>query len=153
LLTLLHIQIIIDAVFFMAILILLWQLKVSIAKNNPLPGSTAIEDLKKIMTESREYADEFMTAIEENKSALHKLTRQMDDKAKHLMSLLEEAEKTAKRIEYCREQSLTSTKGKYDDVLKMIQQGMNLEEITKKSGFSEGEVNLVKELSKSRPDQ
>jgi hypothetical protein len=154
LLTLLHFQIIIDAVFFIVILILLWQLKRSVAKNHPLANDSAIQDLKKIMAESREFADEFMAAIEENKSALYKLARQLDDKAKHLMALLDEAERSTKRIESCRESSLpASTKGKYDDVLKMIQQGMSLEEVARKSGFTEGEINLVMELSRARTDE
>ena len=153
-LTLLHLQIIIDAAFFVVILILLRQLKMSIARNHPLANGSTIQDLKKIMTESREFAGEFMMAIEENKTAFNKIASQLDDKAKKLEILLEEAEKSIKRIESYREKSApASSKDRYDEVIKMIQQGMSREEVVKKSGITEGEVNLVIELARTRTDQ
>lgn len=152
--TLLHLQIIVDAVFFAVILILLWQLKRSIAKSQPHANGASIQELKKIMAESREFAGEFMTAVEDNKSAIHTLARQLDDKAKRLMALLEEAERSIKKLESCREKSApVSTKEKYDDIIKMIEQGMSLEDVAKKSGVTEGEISLVMELVRTRSDK
>ena len=154
LLTLLHLQIIIDAVFFIVILILLRQLKMSISKKRSAVNGSTIQDLKKIVMESREFAGEFMTAIEENKTAFHKIARQLDNKAKQLTILLEEAERSINKLDSCHEKSApASPKEGYNEVIKMIQQGMSREEVVKRSGITEGEVNLVIELARTRTNQ
>jgi len=154
LLSLLHVQIIVEVVFFGAILFLLWRLKRDIEKYRPLADGSVMDHLKRIMADSQEFADGFVTQMEENKHALNKLARQLDEKEKRLATLLDKAETAMKQMNSERgdSESVLSAK-RYDDVINLVQQGMNREEVSKQSGLTEGEITLIMELAQARTGQ
>ena len=153
-LSLFHVQIIVEGVFFGAILFLLWRLKRDIEKYRPLADGSIMDPLKKIMADSQEAANGFVTQMEENKHALNKLARQLDEKEQGLATILKEAASVIKRFdsEQSKSGSTSSTK-RYDDVMDMVQQGMTREEVSKHSDLTEGEINLIMELSRARTRQ
>ena len=103
------------------------------------------------MTESREMTTRFTTLTDNNIQALNKLIRQLDDKEKTLIMLLEETEVAIKKLEGARCKPETAPAAdRYDDVVQMVHQGLSREEILKRSGFTEGEIDLVIELAKAR---
>lgn len=149
-LSLLHIQIIVDIAFFVTILLLLRRLNKKIAQRSPTADVSTISELKKIITDSGNSANQFMTFMDENKQQLNKLVKQLDDKERKLVMLLEEAETVLQKLSSQKANSESDAiYNQYDDVIKMARQGMSLEEIAKRSGVTEGEINLVMELTKA----
>jgi len=154
LLSLLHVQIMVEAVFLGAILFLLWRLKRDIEKYRPLADGSVMNHLLKIMADSQEFADGFVMQMEENKHALNKLARQLAEKERSLAVLVDQAEAAIKKINSGQGDSATVLYEKrYDDVMNLVQQGMNQEEASKQSGLTEGEIDLIMELKRARSEQ
>lgn len=148
--SLLPYQIVIDIAFFATIVLLLYQLHRRIAKKKPAVDTAMVQELKKIMKESQESADRFLKVVEENEMALNQLVRRLDDKEKKLIILLEEAEALIKEMDAKKVASRSvNSSERYEDLLKMIRQGLGREELINKSGFTETEINLVMELAKT----
>ena len=153
-LSLLHVQIMVEAVFLGAILFLLWRLKRDIEKYRPLADGSVMNHLLKIMADSQEFADGFVMQMEENKHALNKLARQLAEKERSLAVLVDQAEAAIKKINSGQGDSATVLYEKrYDDVMNLVQQGMNQEEASKQSGLTEGEIDLIMELARARSEQ
>ncbi len=153
-LSLLHVQIMVEAVFFAAILFLLWRLKRDIEKYRPLADGSVINKLTKIMADSQEFTNGFVMQMEENKHALNKLARQLDEKEKRLVVLVDQAEAAIKQINSgWGDSAPVLSEKRYDDARNMVQQGMSQEEASKQSGLTEGEIDLIMELSRTRTGQ
>ena len=149
-----YFQIIAEGVFFVAILFLLWRLKRDVEKYRPLADGSIMDHLKKIMADSQEFANGFVTQMEENKHALKELARQLDEKEKRLAALLDKAEAAMKQMNSDRGDSEPVLSAKqYGDVINLVKQGMTREEASKQSGLTEGEINLIMELARSRTGQ
>lgn len=149
-----YFQIIAEGVFFVAILFLLWRLKINVEKYRPLADGVIMDHLKKIMADSQEFANGFVTQMEENKHALKELARQLDEKEKRLAALLDKAEAAMKQMNSDRGDSEPVLSAKqYGDVINLVKQGMTREEASKQSGLTEGEINLIMELARSRTGQ
>lgn len=149
-LSLLHVQIIIEVVFFVAILFLLWRLKGNIDKYRPLADGSVMDRLNKIMADSQEFANGFVTQMEDSKQAIGKLARQLDEKEKRLTVLLDKAEAVMKQMDPGRGASEPALSAKrYDDVIDLVRQGMNPEEVSKRSGLTEDEISLIVELARA----
>ncbi|MCX5854681.1 MAG: DUF2802 domain-containing protein [Deltaproteobacteria bacterium] len=150
-LSLLNLQIIIDLVFFVTILILLSQLNKNISKNSSTVDTSLIQELEKIVTESYHSTNRFIEAIDESKQVLNKLFLQLDDKGKKLTVLIGEAEMHIKKLDLEKNVSEpVSSEKRYDDVIQMVQQGMSREEVSKRLGFTEGEIGLIVDLARTR---
>jgi len=150
-LSLLNSQIIIDLVFFVTIVILLSQLNKNISKNSSTVDTSLIQELKKIVTESHHSTNRFIEAIDESKQVLNKLSLQLDDKEKKLAVLIGEAKMQIKKLDLEKNASEpVSSEKRYDDVIQMVQQGVSREEVSKRLGFTEGEIGLIVDLARTR---
>jgi hypothetical protein len=146
-----HIQILIDFAFFITIVLLLCQLNKRMVKQPPPVDKKAVGELHKIISDSQEYVNHFLKAVEENETAMNKLIRQLDSKEQKLIMLIEQAEALTQKSDSRKTASEPiSSSEKYDDILKMIQQGLSREVVAKRSGLTEGEINLVVELAHAR---
>ncbi len=142
---------IIDIIFFVAILLFLQQLSKRIAKKYSAVDVETLNEFKRIMAESQEITNRFITLTDNNVRALNKLIRQLDDKQKTLVMLLEEAEGSIKKLEDKRyKPEMAAPADRYDGLVQMAKQGMSREEISKQSGFTEGEIDLAMEISRTR---
>ena len=144
----LHFQIIIDIIFFVTILILLRQLNKRIERGRPVIDESIVLEFKKLMTESQDFTNHFLGVIEENEQRLNKLSRQLDNKEKKLIILIEEAEALINKVDSRK----TTTEKVYSDeerskyIIQMIQDGNSREEIAKQLNVTEGEINLITAL-------
>jgi len=152
--SLLHYQMIIDVVFFLTVLVLLHRLSRKIAKRRPAVDMQAIQDFKRVMSESQEMTNQFLTALEDNVRVLGKMIHQLNDREKSLAMLLAEADASVKKLEAGKAAPQAATPmDRYGDVARMVRQGLNREEVARRSGFTEGEVDLVADLVRSRKEQ
>jgi hypothetical protein len=150
----LHLQIIIDLAFFVTIILLLHQLTRKLKQKPPAVDEAIVGELRHIMAESQEYANHFLESVEENRLAMGRLVRQLEAKEKELMLLMNEAARLSKNTDSRQSRSETVLPvERYDELLKMIQQGLSREEAAKISGLTEGEISLVIELAKTRTGQ
>jgi len=147
-------QIIIDVVFFVTILLLLHRLSGKIAKRRPAVDTSMMDEVKDVMTESQTVTHQFVEAIEKNVQALNRLSHQLDEKEKRLVILLAQADSAIKSMEAKKEktEAIPQVEG-YEGVVKMVQQGLSREEVSRRTGFSEGEVSLVMELVRVRKEK
>jgi DNA-binding NarL/FixJ family response regulator len=148
LLSSLHFQIIIDIIFFITILILLRQLNKRIAKDPPVIDESIVREFKKLMTESQDFTNQFLGVIEENEQRLNKLSRQLDNKEKRLIILIEEAEALISKVDSQRTtiEKVYSDEERSKHIIQMIQDGKSQEEVAKQLNVTEGEINLIKAL-------
>ena len=96
--SLLHFQIIIDIAFFVVIMLLLRQLNKRMARNLPEGDSATVGELKKLMTDSQDSTDLFLRTIQESEERLNKLARQLDNKEKRMVILIEKAESLIQKM-------------------------------------------------------
>jgi hypothetical protein len=113
-----------------------------------------MDEFKDVMTESQTVTHQFVEAIEENVQALNRLSHQLDEKEKRLVILLAQADSAIKSMEAKKEktEAIPQVEG-YEGVVKMVQQGLSREEVSRRTGFSEGEVSLVMELVRVRKEK
>ena len=101
------------------------------------------------MTDSQDVTNQFLRVVEENEQRLNRLSRQLDNKENRLIILIEEADSLIKKIDLKK----TNTGEMYSDedrskhIMKMIQEGISREEIAKRCGVTEGEINLITALA------
>jgi hypothetical protein len=151
--SLLHVQIVVDLLVFITILFLLRRLDKNISQSISTVDASLVSELKKILADSHDSTNSFLEAIAESKKVLGELFLQLDDKERKLAGLLKEAEVSIKKLDLAKAASEeASPERKYDDVIRMIQQGLSREDVSKKSGFTEGEVDLIVDLAKTRTD-
>lgn len=141
-------QIIIDIVFFVTIVILLRQLNKRIVKDPPVIDESIVREFKKLMTDSQDFTNQFLRVVEENEQRLNKLSRQLDNKEKRLIILIEEAEALINKVD----SQKTTTEKIYSDeerskhIIQMIRDGRSREDVAKRLGVTEGEINLITAL-------
>lgn len=152
--SLLHIQIIVEVAFFFAVLLLLWLLRRNIVKYRPIADGSAIAEIKRVMAESQEFSERFLSVMEKNTQALNNLLSELDEKRKQLAVQLDEAAAAVRTLKAAHAESdLYRSAISYEDVVQMLRQGMSREEALKRSGLSEDEINLVMELARTRAGQ
>jgi len=153
-----YLQLIIDIVFFVTILFLLWQLDRKIGKQRPPVDRETFLELEEMITRSQEQADQFLKAIEEREQGIQNLLRKLDSQEKKLLGMIEQAEGLSEGLAE-QQAALKKDPGpdsftdRYAAILQMIRQGLSPEEVAKRSGMAEGEVNLVVALSQTRTDR
>ncbi len=150
--SLLHFQIIIDIVFFVVILLLLRQLNKRMARNPPVGEGATVGELKKLMTDSQDSTDLFLRTVQESEERLNKLARQLDNKEKRIVILIEKAESLIQKMasEQAKTESAESDGEKYGQIIRMVQEGLSREEVAKRLGVTMGEIDLVVELEQTR---
>jgi|SRR3989339_1441378 len=141
-------QIIIDIVFFVTIVILLRQLNKHLIKDPPVIDDSIVREFKKLMTDSQDFTNQFLRVVEENEQRLNKLSRQLDNKEKRLIILIEEAEALINKVDFQKNttEKVYSDEERSKNIIDMIQEGRSREEVAKRLGVTEGEINLITAL-------
>jgi ABC-type proline/glycine betaine transport system ATPase subunit len=148
-----YFQIMIDITFLVVVVFLLQQLNKYIKKSAHHIDNSNVYEIKKLMNDSQEYANQFIKAVEENEQRLETLFSEMDKKEKSLISRMNEAELIIKGIDKRSNGSpdpVQSDGNKYEYIIKMIKEGRSNIEIAERLGVTEGEINLVVELERAR---
>lgn len=141
-------QIIIDIVFFVTIVILLRQLNKRLVKDQPVIDESIVREFRKLMTDSQELTNQFLGVVEENEQRLNKLSRQLDNNEKRLIILIEEAEALINKVDSQKTtiEKIDSNEERSKHIIKMIREGRSREEVSKRLGVTEGEINLIMAL-------
>lgn len=149
--SLLYFQIIIDIAFFVVILLLLRQLNKRMARK-PGADSATVEELKKLMTDSQNSTDQFLRTVQESEERLNKLARQLDNREKRIVILIEKAESLIQQMasQQVKVESVGSGGEKYEQIIRMVRQGLSREDVAKRLGVTMGEIDLVVELERAR---
>lgn len=164
--SLLHFQIIIDIAFFVVIMLLLRQLNRRMARNPTEGDGATVGELKKLMTDSQDSADLFLRTVQGSEERLNKLARQLDNKEKRIVILIEKAESLIQQTasqqakaesliqqmasQQAKAESVGSDGGKYEQIIRMVQEGLSREVVAKRLGVTIGEIDLVAELEQAR---
>jgi hypothetical protein len=148
----LHFQIIIDIAFFVVIMLLLRQLNKRMTRKPPGGDGATVGELKKLMTDSQDSADLFLRTVQESEERLNKLARQLDNKEKRIVILIEKAESLIQELasRQAETESVGPAGGKYEQIIRMVQQGLSREEVAKRLGVTMGEIDLVVELEQTK---
>jgi hypothetical protein len=147
-----HIQIIVDVAFFVIILVLLRQLNRRMAKKPAGGDNATIGEFRKLMTDSQNSADLFLRAVQESEEKLNKLARQLDSREKRIVILIEKAESLIQKLAPVRDgaESAGSVEGKYSQIIQMTREGLSREDIAKRLDITMGEINLILELEETK---
>ncbi|MCE5262137.1 MAG: hypothetical protein LLG97_01245 [Deltaproteobacteria bacterium] len=146
-----YFPIIIDAIFFVIIAVLLYQLNKRMARK-PETDRTTIAELGKLMQESLESTDLFSRTVQESEERLNKLARQLDNREKRIVILIEKAESLIQQLSAQRstEELIGSDGEKCAQIVLLVEQGLSREEVARCLKVTLGEIDLVVELERAR---
>jgi hypothetical protein len=149
---LLHFQIIIDIAFFVVIMVLLRQLNKRMAARTPEGDNATVREFKKLMADSQDSTDLFLRTIQESEERLNNLARQLDNREKRMVILIEKAESLIQKMvsQQAKAELVGSDGEKYGQIIRMVQEGLSREEVAKRLGVTMGEIDLVVELEQTR---
>ncbi|MEI6610827.1 MAG: hypothetical protein WCO53_13940 [Deltaproteobacteria bacterium] len=143
------VQIAIDLALFIAVIILLWHANSNIKNNDASKHQEMIADLKIIIAQSQNTADRFLEALEKSRKSLKEIALELDIKEKRVKAILEKFQRETEP--YDGEPILPDanfSQSKYAEVINMIRKGYSEEETASATGFPEGEVGLIVDLSR-----
>jgi DNA-binding NarL/FixJ family response regulator len=146
-----QLQIIIDIVFFIIIMFFLHQLKKHMARM-PWADGTTIDQVKKLITESKKSTDLFLSAVHEGEERFGNLARQLDNREKRMLILIEIAESLIQKmgLKQATAEPEGSNDNKYLNIKMLVGEGLSREAVAERLGITVGEVELVMELEQTR---
>jgi len=142
-------QIMIDLALFVAVIILLWRVNANIKNHDVSKHQEMISELKIIIAQSQNTADRFLETLENSRKSLKEIALELDIKEKRIKAVLE---KSQRYIEPFNDkqvlQDANLSHGKYAEVINMIKKGYSAEETASATGFPEGEIGLIVDLTR-----
>jgi hypothetical protein len=142
-------QIAIDLALFVAVLILLWRVNANIKNSDTDKHQEMISELKVIIAQSQNTADKFLETLEESRKNLKEIALELDVKEKRVKAILDKSQRELEPFSgkpMLKDANLSQ--GKYAEVISMIKKGYSPEETASVTGFPEGEIGLIVELSR-----
>ncbi|MHB8770874.1 MAG: DUF6115 domain-containing protein [Syntrophales bacterium] len=147
--TLFYIQLGIDALMCCLMLYFLWRVGKMTAGQRP--GSEADRrELQRLIAESQQSAQQFLDALAEGRKSLKELTYALEEREARLQSASLRAEALALRLEPKPEGDKPGPFVDREQVLRMSSEGAPMQEIVRETGLTEGEVQLIIDLARSR---
>lgn len=147
----LPLTLVIDLFFFVAILFLLQQLNRKLTRKSRVVDAEVLDQFRALLGESQVATDRFVTVITEEVRTLQRLVRQLDEKEKAMVALLEAAEA-------CGEKGTAlpadppPPSDRNAEILQLVRQGVSRETISQRTGFTDGEIELVIALDRAGRD-
>ena len=138
----LPLTLVIDLFFFVAILLLLQQLNRRIGKKNNIIDAKSLRHFQELLGESQVATERFSTVIAEEVRTLQRLVRQLEEKEKVLVALLEATETSGEKGT-AEPAPPPPPQDRNAEILQLVRQGMSREAISQRTGFSDGEIELV----------
>jgi DNA-binding NarL/FixJ family response regulator len=139
-------QILADLVLFFAIIFL-----IRIVNNETRKRSFAIDadrllEFKKLIEDSRHSADYLLQTLSESRKSFKEIAYALDEKEKRLRFLIEESDSRFGEI-----RSGGSSRGeRYEEVIKLAEQGLSEKEMANMSNLTEGEICLILDLDRKK---
>lgn len=142
----------IDVIFFVAILFFLQQLNKKITQKDKVIDAGMLHQFQALLSESQTATDRFITVIEQEVRTLQKLVRQLEEKEKTMVSLLEAAEASVEKRPGGEPAVPPPPIDRNAEILKMVREGLDRQTISQQTGFTDGEIELVIELDRAGRD-
>lgn len=140
---LIQIQIAADIVLLIALLFFFRFVSLSMKKNERGFPEQSLMEFKQLLEDSKRLSEEFVDAIDAGRKSLKVILREIDEKEKHLGSLIDKSEALTstdkQRNDLFREQG-------YQKVLDMAAEGISVEKIAYLLDLTEGEIKLILNL-------
>jgi len=144
------VQIAIDLALFVAVIILLWRVNANIKNHDAGIHQEMISELKVIIAQSQNTADRFLETLENSRKNLKEIALELDIKEKRIKALLEKSQGEIEPFNGRKPilQDANLSQSKYAEVINMIKKGYSAEETASATGFPEGEIGLIVDLSR-----
>ena len=140
------VQIFADLVLFFAIIFFIRIVNKEIKKRSFAIDADPLPELKKLIEESRHSADYLLQALNEGRKSLKEIAYALDEKEKRLRFLMEESDTKFKEM-----RSGDSNRGeKYEEVIRLAEQGLSEKEIAHTLNLTEGEICLILNLDRKK---
>lgn len=147
----LPLPLVIDLFFFAAILLLLQQLNRRLARKSQAIDPEVLHQFQTLLGESQLAADRFTTALTEEVRTLQRLVRQLEEKERTLVALLEAAEACGQKGPALPADP-PPPPDRNAEILQLVRQGVSREAISQRTGFTDGEIELVIALDRAGQD-
>lgn len=145
------IQVVADVVLCIAVVFIITRINQDLKKR--LSFEKTMAALQRLIVESQKTTAGLLEAMEESKKALRDMSLTIEEKEARLNRLIgraathiDELDKTSAGI------GETLPGKEYDEVLRLAGQGLSPAEISERLGLSEGEVQLIIDLSRRRSE-
>jgi DNA-binding NarL/FixJ family response regulator len=155
--SLLFFQILADFLLCFAIIFLLRQLNkkmVPLPPPSPAVSEETMREFRTLLEESQHAANSFLESMEESRSKLREVVQLLDKKEKSCRDIIEQsiASKDPRRND-AHEGKPSLPDNQFREILEMSRQGLSEQEISRRTGLSEGEVVLILDLERSKKEK
>ena len=140
-----------DVILCLAIIILIVIVNREIKKRRGGPDENSLAEFRNLLNESQSSTNHLLEVMNESRKALKEIAYVLDEKEGKLRALVEES-----RIEYEKLVAAVphADKGKldkrYEEVIAMVKQGLSKKEICQRLELTEGEIDLIIDLDRTR---
>ena len=140
------VQIFADLVLFFAIIFLVRTVNKEIKKRSFAIDADHLPEFKKLIEDSRHSADYLLQTLDEGRKSLKEIAYALDEKEKRLRFLIEESDSKFEEMKLG-----DSNRGeKYEEVIKLAEQGLGEKEIAHMLNLTEGEICLILNLDRKK---
>lgn len=145
-------QIVADAVLCLAILFLSWRMGKSVNETkSPLIDQKSLLQFQQLLTESRGDADRLFSTLDESYRKFHELAMSLESQEGRLRTLVEKINRQTEKFEIAEQvRDQNSPEKKYERILKLLEEGLPVEEIAVQTGVTSGEILLIDDLEKTK---
>jgi ATP/maltotriose-dependent transcriptional regulator MalT len=140
-----------DVILCLAIIILIVIVNREIKNRRGGPGENSLTEFRNLLNESQASTNHLLEVMNDSRKALKEIAYVLDEKEGKLRALVEES-----RIEYekLRASFPHTDKDKldkrYEEVTAMVKQGLSKKEICQRLELTEGEIDLIIDLDRTR---
>ncbi|MBI4632645.1 MAG: hypothetical protein HY742_01950 [Deltaproteobacteria bacterium] len=148
-------QILADVVLCFAIVFLLRQLNKSVkppSPTSPAVNEKTILEFKILLEESQQAASNFLASMEESRKKLREVVQLLDKKEKSCREIIEQSLEVKNFSRNGDAERNPSPDNRHDDIIQMFGQGLSEQEISRRTGLTEGEISLILDLNRSKKE-
>ena len=142
-----------DVILCLAIIILIVIVNREIKKRRGGPDENSLMEFRNLLNESQVSTNHLLEVMNDSRKALKEIAYVLDEKEGKLRALVEESrveyEKLAAAVSHTDKDKLDK---RYEEVIAMVKQGLAKREICQRLELTEGEIDLIIDLDRTRRD-
>ena len=140
-----------DVILCLAIIILIVIVNREIKKRRGGPDENSLAEFRNLLNESQTSTNHLLEVMNESRKALKEIAYVLDEKEGKLRALVEESrieyEKLVAAVPHADKDKLDK---RYEEVIAMVKQGLSKKEICQRLELTEGEIDLIIDLDRTR---
>jgi ATP/maltotriose-dependent transcriptional regulator MalT len=140
-----------DVILCLAIIILIVIVNREIKKRRGGPDENSLMEFRNLLNESQVSTNHLLEVMNDSRKALKEIAYVLDEKEGKLRALVEESrieyEKLLAAVPHTNKDNLDK---RYEEVIAMVKQGLSKKEICQKLELTEGEIDLIIDLDRTR---